>query len=72
MPLFEFDCEDCGKISELLVRSDTNVQCAHCNSTRLTKRLSVFSAQTVKLPSCASECPSFSKSGCGGGCGLAR
>jgi putative FmdB family regulatory protein len=46
MPLYEFHCEQCGKDSEVLVRSTRweGTPCPHCGSRRLEKRLSVFAA----------------------------
>jgi putative FmdB family regulatory protein len=41
MPIYEFKCQDCGKISELLVmRKDEAVSCTSCNSQNLEKLMS--------------------------------
>ncbi|MCJ7728377.1 MAG: zinc ribbon domain-containing protein [Sedimentisphaerales bacterium] len=47
MPIYEYKCDDCGKITELLESSGIRTvrKCAHCGSGKLTKKLSVFSAQ---------------------------
>jgi putative FmdB family regulatory protein len=47
MPIYEYKCDDCGKVTELLESSGNKTQrkCAHCGSDKLTKQLSVFSAQ---------------------------
>lgn len=42
MPIFEYACEECGHEFELLVRSDTRLECPMCQSTQLEKQLSVF------------------------------
>ncbi|MHC4573708.1 MAG: FmdB family zinc ribbon protein [Planctomycetota bacterium] len=46
MPIYEYKCSKCGKISEFLENSSARGgrACPHCGSNRLTKRLSVFSA----------------------------
>ena len=43
MPLFEYRCEDCGKISEFLVgvsQENPEMECAHCGGKDLQKVLS--------------------------------
>ena len=45
MPIFEYQCEDCGAEFELLVRSDTQLVCPICESTHLEKQLSVFATE---------------------------
>jgi len=42
MPVYEYRCLDCGKISEILLRSpdDQNIRCPACGSYRLDKLLS--------------------------------
>lgn len=42
MPIFEYACHDCGHGFELLVRSDTRLECPQCHSEHLDKQLSVF------------------------------
>ncbi|HNT37636.1 MAG TPA: zinc ribbon domain-containing protein [Rubrivivax sp.] len=42
MPIYEYQCEECGSEFELLVRSDTRLACPTCDSTQLEKQLSVF------------------------------
>ncbi len=42
MPIYEYACQDCGQPFELLVRSDTQLECPSCHSTQLEKKLSVF------------------------------
>jgi len=47
VPIYEYKCDDCGKVTELLESSSGKTQrkCAHCGGSNLTKQLSVFSAQ---------------------------
>jgi len=41
MPIYEYKCNDCGKISELLVlNKDEVVCCISCNSKKLEKLMS--------------------------------
>ena len=61
MPIFEYECKDCKNQFELLVRSDTRIACPTCDSERLVKRLSLFSAQMKRpaeaIPPChTGEC----------------
>ncbi|MHC4482474.1 MAG: FmdB family zinc ribbon protein [Planctomycetota bacterium] len=46
MPIYEYKCSNCGRISEFLENSSSKKRrgCTHCGSTRLVKQLSVFSA----------------------------
>ncbi|MCK4752731.1 MAG: zinc ribbon domain-containing protein [Planctomycetes bacterium] len=45
MPIFEYKCVKCGKVSEFLVKngSEKELVCSHCGSEKLEKQLSVFS-----------------------------
>ncbi|MHC4666448.1 MAG: FmdB family zinc ribbon protein [Planctomycetota bacterium] len=46
MPIYEYKCADCGRISEFLESSSgkSSRTCGHCGSVKLTKQFSVFSA----------------------------
>jgi len=46
MPIYEYKCDKCGKLSEFLENSSAraNKRCAYCGSRNLTRQLSVFSA----------------------------
>ncbi|MFO8085181.1 MAG: FmdB family zinc ribbon protein [Desulfobacterales bacterium] len=45
MPLYDFECEDCKKISEfLLTGNNDNVTCQNCGSKNLKKLLSAHSS----------------------------
>jgi len=47
MPLYEFDCQDCGEPFEELVLSAnglSDVSCPDCGSTQVKKKLSTFAA----------------------------
>jgi putative FmdB family regulatory protein len=57
MPIFEYKCADCGKVSEFLEKADTKADhsCPACGGKKLTKQFSTFSA-VVKQPSAESKC----------------
>ena len=44
MPLFEYLCETCNKVSDFLEKADTRDKhtCPHCGGSKMTKRLSGF------------------------------
>ncbi len=47
MPLFEYKCEDCGKLSEILLfKSDDRPECNYCGSKNITKCLSAHSSMS--------------------------
>lgn len=47
MPLFEFKCSDCGKLSEILVvNSDDTPKCEACGSQNLSKQISAHSSMS--------------------------
>lgn len=73
MPLFEFECSDCGDKSEILVLgSSTSFECKSCGGANLKKLLSAPSSLSgVAKPSipeqCAPRCgASPDQVGCGG------
>lgn len=71
MPIYEFHCEQCGRDSELLVRSADwkGSKCPHCGSVKLDKKFSIFAsagAGTGESP--AAKKPRSGGHGCGGGC----
>ena len=43
MPIFEYDCKECGSISEILVgvsADEPDIVCDNCGSTKLEKKIS--------------------------------
>ena len=69
MPVFEYECGQCGEMNEFLERPGSKDKrlCSHCGSSKLEKRFSTFAAvvkETVK--SSCDSCPS------GGSCPHAR
>ena len=62
MPIYEFHCDDCGRESEVLVRSTTwqGTPCPACGSVRLTKKLSIFASSVAgdgagEAPACTGQ-----------------
>ena len=47
MPLYEYSCEQCGKKIELLVRGGEQPECPYCQSTQLTKLLSMVAGHVA-------------------------
>jgi putative FmdB family regulatory protein len=47
MPIFEYKCLDCGKITEVLVRTsdEKKPKCEHCGSKKTQKQFSSFAPQ---------------------------
>jgi putative FmdB family regulatory protein len=50
MPIYEYACQQCGSAFELLVRSDTVLECPQCHSPQLAKQLSVFATAASRDP----------------------
>jgi len=56
MPIFEYECKKCHGSFELLMRSDTRVACPACDSDRVMRKLSLFSAHTKQPAGAAPAC----------------
>jgi putative FmdB family regulatory protein len=83
MPLFDFHCEDCGKVSELLMNvSADHPQCSFCGSSNLKKLISAHSslsgASQFRMPGagdtgcCGSQPHQADCTGPGSCCGKGR
>jgi putative FmdB family regulatory protein len=75
MPIFEYQCGDCGSRFELLVRADTRIACPDCDSGNVVKRFSPFSSHVKKtdaaVPSCHTGRCGCDLGKCGSGfCGV--
>jgi putative FmdB family regulatory protein len=73
LPIFEYTCQDCHADFELLVRSDTKLQCPSCQSVQLDKKLSVFATTASAGAQGAAQQPFGPCGACGhpdgpGGC----
>lgn len=43
MPMYEYECRDCGaRFERLVFNSDEEISCKECESARVEQRLSVF------------------------------
>jgi putative FmdB family regulatory protein len=68
MPIFEFKCDKCGHVMEVLQKSRTAEPpgCAKCGGTEVKKLLSGFAVgKTAASPACDS---CFEAPACGGAC----
>ena len=61
MPLYEYRCQDCGKVFERLVRAQDSVVCPYCRGERLERLISLFAH-----PGGGSACTSCSRTSCQG------
>ncbi len=67
MPIFDYKCNNCGRIFEQIVKVNTEqTACPDCQSKQTTRLLSGFSVGRV---SCAAEESCEHRHQCGGGCG---
>ena len=56
MPIYEYVCEDCGRKSEMLIRSsEKGVECPYCSSKSMKKTFSTF-AVSMASSSSGSAC----------------
>lgn len=71
MPIYEYQCKECGTEFELLVRSDTRLACPSCDSTQLEKQLSVFAtAESTPAPAAFAPCGACGNPDGPGACGM--
>ena len=58
MPIYEYDCSDCGERVELLIRNQEETPvCPECGGTRLEKAFSVFAARSGRAGGDAPPAP---------------
>jgi putative FmdB family regulatory protein len=73
VPIYEYQCCDCGEQFEYLVRGDDKAVCPSCGSRKLDKQISA--AATHMAGSGGASCPARDMGVCrdshchGGGCG---
>jgi putative FmdB family regulatory protein len=73
MPIYEYECKQCGTAFETLVRSGSVPDCPSCHSTELDKKLSVFAtakAGAAAAPAAAGSCGSCAYARGPGACAL--
>ncbi len=64
MPLYEYECEKCGEVVEILWRrpeDEKGMKCSACGSSELHRKLSAFSAKvgsgSIGGSASAASCP---------------
>lgn len=48
MPLYEYICQDCAQLFEMLVYDGEKIECPHCQSARVERQLSLPGLPRVK------------------------
>jgi putative FmdB family regulatory protein len=58
MPIYDFKCEDCGRVSEILVRSaeSPDIRCPDCGGGNLEKLISSSYLMKAAKPSSGRTC----------------
>jgi putative FmdB family regulatory protein len=76
MPIYEYQCNDCDRPFETLVRRghDDDAQCPSCNGVRISRRMSVFASARAAagdaIPNGIGDSTMRAGGGCcGGSCG---
>lgn len=78
MPIYEYRCDDCGEVCEILVRGEETPVCEKCGGNKLTRIFSTTAPPSDAGPNCAARdmglCDGTPHShgagcGCGGCCG---
>ncbi len=67
MPIYEYECMDCGtKFEQLVLSSTEKVRCSKCDSTEVQKKLSAFGFKSGEKfnSSAGSACNTCSSSNC--------
>jgi len=70
MPLFEFECVECEKAFEDLVRNSSDVNsviCPFCGSDMTRKKISTFASRVVGASISSSTSSAYSASSCSSG-----
>lgn len=70
MPLFEFECSECNKSFEDLVRNNTDtsdVMCPFCTSQKTRKKISTFAARVAGASVSTPASSGISASACSSG-----
>jgi putative FmdB family regulatory protein len=68
MPIYEYQCDNCGRQFEWLTRAGERPECPACGERRLTKQLSLPAGHVVGAT--VAPCPARESGACGvEGCG---
>jgi len=72
MPIYEYECVECGRVFEQLVASHkARAQCPACNASNAKRLVSTFAAHgsSASMPCDAGQCPGgiAPTDGCSGG-----
>ena len=57
VPLYEYDCRDCGEHAEILIRGHEAPECPACHGANLDRALSTFAVTTGGRPASAAPSP---------------
>lgn len=69
MPLYEYKCEKCDAVFEILQRSNEKVKCPTCGTASLQKLFSTFAKGGASGPSShEGSMPASAPGSCGTGC----
>ncbi len=71
MPIYEYQCTDCGAEFQDLVLSrsaESDVTCKQCSSSNVGRMLSAAAVHSGAVASGAKPVPTPRQGGCGGGC----
>ena len=49
MPIYDYRCQKCGKLFELLVLKGTEPACIHCNSKKVDQQVSTFAVSSMDM-----------------------
>lgn len=68
MPIFDFECSDCGNKFDLLIanKDKDKAQCPKCGSSNVKQLLSVFATTSSGSSSSQGSCQSCPSAGSGG------
>jgi putative FmdB family regulatory protein len=71
VPIFEYKCNDCGTVSEILEKSKEQQKhkCSKCGGSNMQKMLSGFAVGQSKSSNPCDACKCPSQAECGGMCG---
>ena len=57
MPLFDYKCEDCCRVFEVLLREEDTPECPHCDSKRVKRLVSALGGYQINGSNSSSVTP---------------